>query len=63
MTKVEQPVKEFDHQENRKDTVTHKFSIEPNVTFWLEYFNTRRPKRQWAKPIEAEPGVDDGVII
>jgi hypothetical protein len=64
MTKVENMVKETERQENRKVAVTDdKFSIETSVTFWRDYFNSGRPRRRRAKLKEAEPVVDDGVII
>ena len=64
MTKVENLVKETERQENKKVAVTDdKVSIETNVMFWRDYFNSGRPRRRRAKTTQAEPVVDDREII
>ena len=62
MTEVKKLVKEIERQENMEVTVTDKFSIETNVTFWREFFSSRGPRRRRAKPTEAEQIVDNGLI-
>lgn len=64
MTEVKKLVKEIERQENMKVAVTDKFSIETSVTFWREYFISRRPRPRRAKLTEAEQVVaNDGEII